>query len=489
MKVLAALFFVTISLPGVALAALCPPAVFLTYEQGHLAGVDWVDETSSSVHTRSELTQSAIIDSTIALRDDGSASSAKTTLAMAGSPPSSPVTRTFDAGTIYWSDMIPSSVQQAIDRAIVIGGSSVDVAASSLFSSASGKAIVVRVDPTDWTVSYHSKTYLVLTDARNCVISASLPDFGVTIERRASMSPSEYPLWLPYAAPPDGAYTATAVRIPASGGATLAGTLTRLRHVDLAPVAVLITGLSPHERNNGQPPWMPLRDVADSLTRAGFAVLRVDDRGIGGSTGDNRSWTTFAKAADVRAEVRWLASRPGIDPKRIMLVGYSEGGLIAPMVAADDPAIAAIVTLAGPGVNSMDVARYQTEARVDADPTVAPADRKREVESQLAEPLTPHESSYMSIDPISYARRVKCPALIIQGSSDLDVPVRSAERLAAAMRSNGDDDVTVRLFPNISHSMLPDVAGVDTGWATLPAFMTSPQILQTVTEWARQHLT
>lgn len=222
--------------------------------------------------------------------------------------------------------------------------------------------------------------------------------------------------------------------------------------------------------------------------RAGFAVLRVDDRGEGSSGGDNDTWTTLAKANDVRTEATWLASQPGIDPKRIMLVGYSEGGLIAPIVAADDPTIAAIVTLGGPGVSGIDVARYQTQARVDADPTVAPADREREIEKQLAEPLSTHESSYMRTDPLAYARRVRCPAFVIQGGTDLDIPMRSAERIADAMRANGNEDVTVRFFPNVSHSLLPDANGVDTGWVTLPAFITSPPILEAVTGWAERRL-
>ncbi|HET9342361.1 MAG TPA: alpha/beta fold hydrolase [Candidatus Eremiobacteraceae bacterium] len=488
MKILAALIISMGCLYTAALASPCPSSVLLTYEQGTLAGVDWVDESATRSHSRSELTRSAVIDSTINLRDDRSTANSSTTLTMAGSPTSKPVVRDFPPGTIAWSDMVPSSIQQAIERALVLHQPSVEVPAASLFSTASGGVAVDRIDATDWTVAYHSKKYLVLTDAAGCVVSASLADFGVTIERRSSFAPSEYTLWPPYAAPPDRAYGVSSVTIPASGGATLAGTLTRPLHARLVPGAVLITGLSPHERNNGEPPWMPLRDIADALTRAGFAVLRVDDRGVGESTGDNKSWTTFKKAADVRTEAHWLASQRGIDPKRIMLVGYSEGGLIAPMVAADDPSIAAIVTLAGPGVSGMDVARYQTEARVDADPTIAAADRERQIEAQLAEPLSPHESSYMSIDPLTYAHRVRCPALIIQGSTDLDVPVRSAERIAAAMRANGDADVTVRLFPDISHSLLPDVAGVDTGWATLPAFLTSPQILQTVSAWAVKHL-
>lgn len=471
-----------------AAAAPCPPAAYLTFEEGRLAAVDWVTATPAHVHTRSELTQSAVIDSTVGVRDDGSVSKASTTLTMAGSPTGSAVVRTYPRGTVYWSDMVPSSLQQAIDRARSIGGAEARVRGASLFSSASGEIEVDRVDATDWTVAYHGKKYLVLTDTASCVVAASLPAFGVTIERRPSYPATAYPMWAPYAAPPDRAYASDDVVIPASEGIKLAGTLTRPARRGRAPAAILITGLSPHERNNGVPPWMPLRDIADSLTRAGFAVLRVDDRGEGASGGDNATWTTAAKAEDVRAEADWLAGQHGIDPKRVVLVGYSEGGLIAPMVAAGDPAIAGIVTLGGPGVSGIDVARYQTEARVDADPTIAPAGREREVEKQLAEPLTPHESSYMRIDPLTYARRVRCPALIIQGGTDLDIPMRSAERLADAMRSGGDADVTVRFFPNISHSLLPDANGVDTAWVTLPAFVTSPDVLLTITDWVSHRM-
>ena len=482
--------FLGLTAPALAAATgPCPHAAFLTSEQGVLVGVDWVDQTQAQVHSLSELTQSAFIESTIRLRDDESVEQASTSFTMAGTPAAQPKVRAYPDGTIYWSDMVPSSLQQAIARARYLGRNEVDVPAGSLFTDAIGDVAVVRVDATDWTISYHSKTYQVLTDGRGCMIAASLPDFGVTIERRTDFPATAYPIWLPYAAPPDRAYDVADVTIRAPHGAVLAGTLTTPHSGEKStPAAVLITGLSPHERNNGQPPWMPLRDIADRLTRAGIAVLRVDDRGVGASTGDQKTWTSFDKADDVRAEVRWLAAQPGIDSRRIALVGYSEGGLIAPMVAADNSSIAAVITLAGPGVVGLDLARYQITARVDNDPAVAPADRMKEIERQLDEPLDPHERSFLSIDPLSYARRVRCPALIVQGSTDVDVPVRSGERLAAAMRSNGNADVRVRLFPGISHSLLPDVSGLDTGWATLPAFVTSPLILDTITAWAVEHL-
>lgn len=290
------------------------------------------------------------------------------------------------------------------------------------------------------------------------------------IERRANFPIDQYPLWVPYGAPPDGAYRAVEVSIHAPQGQVLAGTLTTPLSGKAVPAALLITGLSPHERNNGQPPWMLLRDFADALTRAGIAVLRVDDRGVGKSTGENATLTTFDKAEDARTEVAWLRAQPGVDARQIVLVGYSEGGLIAPMVAASDRTIAAIVTLAGPGVPGPEVARYQIEQAVLHDPTIAAADREKEIAQQLAGELTPHERSYLSIDPTDFARRTRCPALIIHGGADLHVPVRSAGRLAAAMRAAGNPDVTVRIFPGVSHSLMPDPIGTQAGGCTCLVF-------------------
>jgi len=336
-------------------------------------------------------------------------------------------------------------------------------------------------------ISYQDKKYLALTDDRGCLLSATLPDYGVVIERRTGFSESQYPLWAPYAAPPDHAYAARDVSIRAPQGHTLAGTFTVPANPGRIPAAVLITGLSPHERNNGDAPWMTFRDVADALGRAGIAVLRVDDRGIGKSSGDKTTFTSFDKVEDVRTEVAWLRMQPAVDPMRIMLVGYSEGGLIGPMVAAGDPSIAALVTLAGPGVPGIDVARYQVLQPILKDSKMSDAKKEKAFAKQLEEALkdlSPHETSFLSIDPIAYDRRVRCPALIIQGSTDTTVPLRSAERIASAMRADGNTDVTVRIIPGVSHSLLPDPVGLSSGWAALPAFLTAPDLLDELTRWS-----
>lgn len=475
---------------GAPRTAAAPPdsTVFLTFESGVLVGADWAERDGLRLHTRSVLMRSRILDATIDLRDDGTAAAASTVLQAAGSPPEKPIERSLGDGAVYWSDMIPSSIEQAVTRARILDRPVSRVPAASLFSATRGEIEVERIDSSDWVLRYHGKRYDVLTDDRGRLLTATLPEYGVVIERHSGFKPEGYPLWPPEAAPPDGAYRAEDVAIRAPLGHVLAGTLTTPRGRGRFPAVVLITGLSANNRDNGDPPWMPLRDLADALTRAGMAVLRVDDRGVGRSTGDRASSTTFDEAEDVRAEVAWLCNRPEIDRKRLGLVGYSEGGLIAPMVAAGDSTIAAIVTLEGPGVPGPELARYQIEAVVVRDSTVRAEDREAEIQRQLSDTLTVRERSFLSINPLRYARRVRCPALVIQGGADLHVPPRSAERLASAMRSGGNPDVTVRVFPGISHAMLPDPVGLSSGWVVLPGFLTAPVILETVARWTASRL-
>lgn len=459
---------------------------FVTLESGALVGVSWIERGPNTLHSRSVLMQSSVIDATIERGSD--ALRATTRLEMAGSEPGQPIERTAPPGAIFWSDMSPVSVEEAVLRARALGGSGVKVAATSFFRDSKDEISVARLDSTDWVVQCHGKRYDVLTDADGRMLSASLPEFGVVIERRESVPPATYRLWPPNAAPPDSGYRAADVSIKAPAGHVLAGTLTRPKGSGPFPAVVLITGLSPSDRNGGRPPWMPLRDLADALTRRGMAVLRVDDRGVAASTGDRATSTTLDEASDVHTEVAWLRAQRFIDAKRVGLVGYSEGGLIAPIAASEDPGIAAIVTLDGPGVSGPDVARYQTEAAVVRDSSIAAADREAAIQKLLADTLTVREKSYLALDPLPYARKTRCPALIIHGANDLHVPARSAERIAWAMREGGNRDVTVRLVPGVSHALLYDPVGLASGWVYLPGFMTAPEVRSGASDWLADRL-
>ena len=454
---------------------------FLTYESGVLVAVDWVARDGNHIHSHALINQSLVMDADVDLRADGS--TGRSTATISSGMSGNPMEHAYDPGAVCWNDYMTGFIQIAIDRARALDQPATRIPAASLFSATKGEIAVTRLDPTDWVLSYHNKRYEVLTDSDGRVLTASLPDYGVTVERRDDFPENAYPLWAPNDPPPDHAYRAQSAAIRAPQGHTLAGTLTLPNGAGRHPAAVLITGLSANNQNNGEPPWMPLRDLADALTRSGVAVLRVDDRGVGESTGNRDSSTTFDEANDVETEVAWLRRRPDIDPQRVALVGYSEGGLVAPIVASRNPSIAAIVTLAGPGVPGLEVGRYQIGAAVERDSTLAPADREREIAKQLAEPMTKRESTYLQIDPLEYSRRVRCPALIVQGGSDLHVPPRSAERMATAMREGGNRDVTVRLVPGVSHSLAPDPNGLLAGWPMLPALHVKPEILTAMTDW------
>lgn len=147
--------------------------------------------------------------------------------------------------------------------------------------------------------------------------------------------------------------------IPA--GIRLAGTLTIPEGSGPFPVMVTISGSGSQDRNSNFFEHKPFWVIADYLARLGIAVLRYDDRGIGGSTNSETEATTADLAGDVIAAVTFLMDRPDIDPNRIGLIGHSEGGIIAPMVATEIDDIALIVLLAGPGVPGSKILLDQNE--------------------------------------------------------------------------------------------------------------------------------
>ena len=147
---------------------------------------------------------------------------------------------------------------------------------------------------------------------------------------------------------------------------TLAGTLTLPSEKGSFPAVVLITGSGPQDRDEQLFGHKPFKVIADYLTRNGIAVLRMDDRGIGKSTGNFGSATTFDFVNDILSAVEFLKTRPEINKKQIGLIGHSEGGIIAPLVSVKSADVAYIVLLAGPGVPGDELISLQLEALLRA---------------------------------------------------------------------------------------------------------------------------
>ena len=142
-------------------------------------------------------------------------------------------------------------------------------------------------------------------------------------------------------------------------GITLAGTLTLPSGKGPSPAVLLISGSGPQDRNETIYNHHPFLVLADYLTRQGIAVLRVDDRGVGESTGDFSQATSVDFASDVLAGIEYLKTRKEINPEQIGLIGHSEGGLIAPMVAVKSPDVAFIILMAGTGLTGEEILYLQ----------------------------------------------------------------------------------------------------------------------------------
>src|SRR3972149_315405 len=132
-------------------------------------------------------------------------------------------------------------------------------------------------------------------------------------------------------------------------GNTLAGTFTFPKSGGPFPAVILITGSGAQNRNEELLGHKPFLVLSDYLTKLGIAVLRFDDRGVGKSTGDYKSATSKDFATDVLAGIEYLKTRIEVTKNEIGLIGHSEGGLIAPMVAVKSKDVAFIVLMAGPG--------------------------------------------------------------------------------------------------------------------------------------------
>jgi alpha-beta hydrolase superfamily lysophospholipase len=296
-----------------------------------------------------------------------------------------------------------------------------------------------------------------------------------------------------YAAPPSAPYTASDVRIATPAGHTLAGTLTMPRGASArVPVTVTISGSGAQERDGAIPGiegYRVFRQLADTLGARGVAVLRLDDRGVGASTGNHAAATSRDFADDVRAAVTWLRSRDDIDGDRIALIGHSEGGIIAPMVAANDARLAGIVVLAGPAYSgSRIVAFQQQDAIAQMMPGATSAARDSAFRSAQAQLENVAQASawmreFLSYDPLPTARKVKQPVLILHGERDQQVTVEQADTLAAAMRTGGNANVTVHRLRNTNHLFQRDSSGVPGGYGTLTDRKVTTEMMGLLSDW------
>ena len=316
-----------------------------------------------------------------------------------------------------------------------------------------------------------------------------------------------------------------------SGEITLAGTLTRPEGTGPFPAAVLISGSGAQNRDEELLGHKPFHVLADHLTRAGIAVLRFDDRGVGGSGGSTMNSTTDDVAGDALAGVAFLRGRSEIDPKRVGVIGHSEGGVVGPLAASRSDEVAFVVMMAGTGVTGAEVVQRQSieidRAAGLAEPVIAmqrellgrlfelvraKAD-SAQVHAEMGRLAAPHLEAapdsirtametvrdeclqgakamavpwfhyFMDYDPRVALRQVKVPVLVLNGEKDLQViPDQNLPEIEKALAEAGNADVTVRRLPGLNHLFQPAQTGSPMEYASIETTI-DPSVLELISGW------
>jgi dienelactone hydrolase len=400
-------------------------------------------------------------------------------------------------GAVLYANLSGLTLEQILRRARLAGGG-----VPVLLGSGQTMAVTVTPAGTDsLVINLGGVLIRARTDSVGRLLGASVPSQNVVFLRLPGDSPAA--AWSPgtvsYAPPAGAPYTAQEVTVRTPAGLTLTGTLTVPAHRSGAklPAVVLITGSGSQDRDEALPgisaEYRPFREIADTLSRRGIAVLRLDDRGMGGSDRGDAAATTADFADDVRAALAWLRGRPEIDPARLGLVGHSEGGIIAPMVAASDPRLRAIALIAGPASRGLDIVHWQLRYILGQDTTMKPAQRDSLTGIALAQADSTYRTPgwkafFATYDPLGTARRVRTPTLILQGETDRQVPFTEAAALAKAMRAGGNRRVTVRTFPRLNHLMLEDPSGNPLRYQFLPSFHVRGDLRGALADWLARTL-
>ena len=394
-------------------------------------------------------------------------------------------------------------IEQMVMHARLLGGDTVSMLVFILGAPQPFVATVRRIGADSVQLDYASASMRLAVSATGRVLGGVIPAQGVTIARGPA-GPSLALARPDYGAPAGAPYTAEDVVVRTSEGLNLTGTLTipRGRATGRAPAIITITGSGPEDRDEQSgaiPGYRPFRELADTLGRRGIAVLRLDDRGVNGSDAGPSTVTSADFANDIRAGVAYLRSRPEIDGARIGIVGHSEGGIIAPMVASTDSAIRAIVLMAGTASRGREIVAAQNLYVIDSIQHLTGAARDTAIArmqraGEAAAAKLPWEKYFFDYDPVVRARAVKTPVLILQGETDTQVPPSEAAKLAAAFRAGGNHDVTVRMFPATNHLFLADSSGafIDASgrlrYASLPSLHVRPEVLGAIADWLSARL-
>ncbi|HYY57661.1 MAG TPA: alpha/beta hydrolase [Pyrinomonadaceae bacterium] len=317
----------------------------------------------------------------------------------------------------------------------------------------------------------------------------------------------------------------------------LAGTLTIPRGAGPHPAVVLVTGSGPEDRNETVAGHKPFLILADYLTRRGIAVLRADDRGVGGSSPGSAADTSENYAGDALSGIQFLKTRKEINARQIGLIGHSEGGMIVALAAVRSTDVAYLVMLAGPGVPGDQLLYEQArlilkasgaddelvgynrslqqlmikilrEERTDASAerrlrtelpkaiAGVPEEKRKalgiteaSMEGQFNMMMSPWFRYFLAYDPRPILKRVRCPVLAIGGERDLQVPARqNLPAIGEALKAGGNKDYTTMELPGLNHLLQTSRTGSPAEYTQIEETI-SPKALEVIGDWIIKHTT
>ncbi|MFN5417128.1 MAG: alpha/beta hydrolase family protein [Flavobacteriia bacterium] len=282
-------------------------------------------------------------------------------------------------------------------------------------------------------------------------------------------------------------------------GIELSGTLTIPKKIGNFPAVILVSGSGPQNRNEELLNHKPFLVLADYLTRKGIAVLRYDDRGVGESGGKFEGATTADFAYDAQSAYIFLKSQKKINKNRIGIIGHSEGGMVAPMVACADSTVKFIVLLAGPGIPISELMLKQTEvtsrfagiseeeiavslelnkkfyeilnnepvdsiAKLKIENIVQdhinsmPSEIGKQIEDEMPQitqtMLSPWFRYFINFNPEHYLRQINCPVLAINGLKDCQVSaIENLAGIRKSVKETNNKNVYTYLMPDLNHLM------------------------------------
>lgn len=319
-------------------------------------------------------------------------------------------------------------------------------------------------------------------------------------------------------------------------GIKLAGTLTTPQEGENFPAVILITGSGAQNRDEELMGHKPFLVLSDYLTKNGIAVLRFDDRGTAQSEGEFSGATSVDFATDVRAAVDYLKTRKEINPQEIGLIGHSEGGMIAPMVASQSDDVAFIVLLAGTGIsgdkillaqqaligktsgmsdaqlaeNDMisrgafeivtkdqsaeqlknDLTAYMSQVFRKIPTENLPPDMKESdfVKAQISQMTNPWMQYFITYDPAPTLEKVSCPVLAINGEKDLQVPPKeNLDAIKSALEKGRNPDITTMELPGLNHLFQESETGAPSEYGEIEQTF-SPDAMKVVSDWIKERV-